>query len=505
LGDGISFPITVGADFAAGALSSRVKGDVDLNPFVTALTRVEDLRGPSGNAPGGPTLGSMTVTIDNGTPVNVQVDVSGAETMADVTTAIEFAIRQADPAALGGGFGSSVGFSGERLRVLGISAGYSLTFSDGASGTTARNLGIDNFIYDSANTVSTNAGADLNPRVTDRTRLTDLNATPPVTFGNIVFRNGGSQGTITTNAAMTVGDLKEAVTRLDLGIRLEIDPNSDTLNVFNETSGLKMSVDEAGSTAATTLGIRTFKSTTATSVFNDGRGVGIADGETDPTTGLPDPARNVDFRVTLRDGSSFDVDLTPSDIGTVGDVLVKINADASAAGLGGVFAAQLVSTGSGIQFVDTTGGGGTLGVTSLNGFAASDLGLLDGTASGGSLVSSDRAKVRVDSVLSTLVELRDALLANNELGIEFAGQQLDTDVERVIQGRAVVGARAARIEDEQRRLEDTTVMDESIKSSLSDLDMISASLRFSTLQGQLAAANQSAATIAQLSLLSFLR
>ena len=51
LGEGADLPITIGADEAIGALSARVKGDVDLSPLLTDNTSVRDLRGPGRNAP----------------------------------------------------------------------------------------------------------------------------------------------------------------------------------------------------------------------------------------------------------------------------------------------------------------------------------------------------------------------------------------------------------------------------------------------------------------------
>ncbi len=506
LGPGIRFPSTIGADSAIGALSSRVKGDVDLNPQLTMGTLVRDIRGPMGPDP---ELGSLQVTIDSGTPpaTTVSVDVSGAETVADVAYAIEAAIRDSDPAALSGGFPSSMTTSGERLSLANIAAGYTITFNDASAGTTAQALGLDGFAFTQATPTSTVPNTELDPLVTEFTTLAQLNPASPVVAGDIVFRNGGAQGTVSVNPGMTVGELKEAIARLDLGIRLEVDESGDSFNVINELSGSKMSIEESGSLAATSLGIRTLSGTTALSVFNDGRGVVIADGETDPTTGLPDPNRNIDFEITMTDGTVVPVDLVPGDLDSVDDLLARINFEAAVVGAGATFTARLAANGNGIEFEDTSGGAGQLSIESLNGFAAEDLGLLDGASSGGppaTIVSSDRATVRVDSTLSTLIELRDALLANDEIGIELAGERLESDLDHVIRARGLVGARASRLEDSQERLQDVTLLNQEIKSSLQDLDYVEASVRFSTLQAQLQAAQQTTVTISQLTLLNFL-
>jgi flagellin-like hook-associated protein FlgL len=330
-----------------------------------------------------------------------------------------------------------------------------------------------------------------------------------ISYGTITFRNGGRSGSITTNAGMTIGELKEAVSRLNLGIRLDISASGDTLDVINEVSGFKMSVEETGGgSAASTLGLRTLDTTTPASILNHGRGVRIADGNIRPDNGLPDTARNTDFRITLRDGSTFDVDFVPSDLTSMAGILNRINADATTAGFGAVFAAGLDPEGTGIRLSDSSVGAGTLRVASLNGYAAADLGLLDGTSTTGAtatITASNRATVRVNSLLSTLIELKQALESNSESGIQFAGERLETDLTTGLGARAEVGSRAGRIADAQERLVDTTLLDETIKSDLQDLDYIEASSRFSLLQTQLQAGLQSAASIRSLSLINFLR
>ncbi|MEQ9616436.1 MAG: flagellin [Phycisphaerales bacterium] len=505
LGGGIEFPITIGADNAVGAVSARVRGDVDLNPVLTVDTRLADLRGPSGPVDN---LGSVEISIDNGGgPVTVVADFSEAETIGDVVDIIESNIRATDPGALAGGFPGGVSVINDRVELSGLNAGYTIIFNDGASGDTARSLGLDNALFTSASRSNPDPNADLNPRVTARTSVAALNPATAVDPGTITIRNGGRVGTVTVTPATTIGELREAIDRLDIGARLEIDPSGDSINIVNELSGSRLSVEEGGNLTATTLGVRTFAQTTTLSAFNDGRGVDIADGETDPITGLPDPQRNVDFQVTLADGSQFTVDLVPADIVDVGTLLAKINAEAATAGFGAVFNATLSTGANGIVFEDTTGGGGGVSVQSLNGFAAEDLGLLNGTFTAGApatLQAEDRATVRVDSLFTALIDLRDALTSNDERGITFAGDRLEEDIDRLVTIRALVGSRASRVEDEVVRLEDTTLLDTSIRSQLIDLDYVDASTRFSLLQTQLQAGLQAAAAIRQLSVLDFL-
>lgn len=512
LGAGLNFPITLPAETAIGSLSERVEGAVDLDPVLTGATRLSDLRGPAEGAE--LPLGSVTVSIDTGGPItNVLVDLSQAETVGDVTNIIESEIRSAVPGALAGAYPGGVTFTNDRLQ-FNLNAPNSITFDSTTAtpGATARALGLDSFTFDNANATNPAPQADLDPRVTASTALGDLNPATALAFGDVVFRNGDQQGTVTTNAGMTIGELQQAVERLDLGLRVEISENGDGIDVVSEVSGVRASVEEGGALAATTLGIRTFSAVTDLSVFNDGRGVEIADGATDPTTGLPDPDRNVDFEVTLSDGTTFQVDLTPADAQNVQTVIDAINAAAAGAGVTvgngpGEFQATLSTGANGLVLEDRLGGPDPIDVVSLNGYAAEDLGLLSGKSTGGvpaQLVGEDRATVRVNSLLTTLLDLRNALDNDDSRGITLAGERLEEEVDRVVAARALVGGRAQRVESSVVRLEDRVLLDQQVKSDLQDLDFIEASTRFSVLQTQLQASLTATARVGQLSLLNFL-
>ncbi|MBL0928177.1 MAG: hypothetical protein IBJ11_11090 [Phycisphaerales bacterium] len=503
LGPGIDFPITISANDVVGSLSARVSGDVDLNAAVTGGTRIDDLRGPRTNR----ALGALQVTINSGgPPVVVSVDLTGAETVGDVTARLESAIRQADPAALAGTFPGGITTTDTQFQVNIANPAVSITFQDGPGTETARALGLDGFTYSSTAATNTDPSRDLNPRVTAGTALASLLPTPPLTFGGIRITNGGRSGTVNTSPTMTVGELIEAVRRLNVGVRAEIGAGGDTLDFINEVAGARMSIEEAGGTAATTLGVRSLKASTLLSAFNDGRGVQIADGQINPVTGLPDPNRNTDFRVTLSDGTTaFDVDLRPQDMQNVQTLLARINA---ASGGAGGFVADIDPATNGIRFRDTAGGAQPLRVSRLNGYAADDLGLLDAASTSGgggaTLVGSDRSKVRVDSAISTLIELRQALATNDERGITFAGSRLEADLDRLATARATVGARAQRIDGATKQLQDEKLVDQSIKSNLQDTDVAAAATRLSLLQTQLQATLTVAAQTRPLSLLNFL-
>ncbi len=507
LGGGVDAPITITGERALGSLSARVKGDVDLNPVMLRSTKLADLRGQNGT---GVAPGQIEVEIDPGVPVTVTVDLSQAETVGDALDMLESAIRQTDPAALTGAFpgGVDIAPSGQRLA-LNVAAGYTIRFRDVGSGTTASDLGLTGFNYDPAN--PDNPAVDLDPKLTQDTTFAQLAPAGGLTLGNVVFTNGGRTGTVAINGAMTIADFQRAVADLQLGIRVDISDDARSLDVLNEVSGWLMSVEEdgGGTLTATGLGIRSLKGSTPLSVFNNGKGVEIADGVIDPVTGLPDPTRNVDFRITLTDGTQFDVDLTPADVVDVNALLTAINNAAGAAGLTvpADFQATLADGGNGIVLEDTLGGPNAISVQSLNGHAAEDLGLLGGSFTPGAparFAGEDRAKVRVDSLITTLMDLRDALKANDERGMQLAGERLEADGERVLAARAIVGGRTQRLKAAQRRLEDDTLLDQTVKSKLQNVDFAEAASQLSLLGVAQQAAIAAAVRTQSLTLLDFL-
>lgn len=498
LGYGLEFPITLGAHTAIGATSARVQGDVNLNAILTPNTYLRDLRGPmtiNGD------MGTMNITIDDGTDtVSIAVNLSNAETAGDVQAILNHAIENAMPGALAG---AGIGITTDRFSVA-VQPGYTITFEDGGVGQTASSLGLDSANFTAGFAVKPDPTAGLNPRITDRTLIGDLDPADALQYGNIRFTNGERSGTVSVDPSMSIGEFREEVDRLNLGISVQINENGDSLDVVNHVAGLRMSVSEVGGALmATTLGIRSMQASTPTTQLNDGRGVQIADGNMDPDTGLPDDQYNRDFRVILSDGSSFTVDLRPEDILTIQTVIDRINQEAVAQGAL-LFTASLNPDGNGIMLADTIGGGQAISVESLNGYAAEDLGLLNGTSAAGQFIGEDRATVRVDSLFSSLIDLERALASDDERGIQFATELFNVDIDRVATARAVVGSRAQRVESATSRLADEWLRDESIRSSIRDIDPYAVTTQFQLLQTQLQTTIAAAAQIQPLSLLNYL-
>lgn len=481
-----AIPLTLPGSDAFGAVSIRQEGRVDLDPAVTMDTRLQDVNGARGL---GVALGAVNVDIDG---TDIVVDLSQAHTVGDVIERLQADLQAVDPnitVSMGSAKGISVN-----------SPFATVTITDQAAPSTAADLGLDTTFAPPNGT-----GGDLDARLTDLTRLDELlNAVAPL--GTIRLENLGQIRELDLDSMQTVQELRNEVRGLNIGVRVDINEDGTALDFVNEVSGGWMSIGEvAGGSAASILGVRTFDLGTKLDVFNDGLGVGIESGNTDPLTGAPDPARDVDFTIVTKDGTEVDVDLAGAI--TVQDVLDAIDAAATTAGIApGALLAGLAPVGNGLVITDTTNGGtGTTEVLQRNGsFAADDLGIR-GSTDGATLAGEDRAQVAADGIFTRLIRLRDALRGNDARGITLAGEGLDEDISRVAEVRAEVGVRSRRLSTATQREEDLRILDQSLRSDIRDLDFSEAAVRFSLLQQQLQAGLSSASRLVQLSLLDFLR
>ncbi|MFK7960265.1 MAG: flagellin [Phycisphaerales bacterium] len=483
-----AIPLTLPGSEAFGATSARQQGRLDLDPAAELDTRLADLNGALGL---GVRLGSINVDIDG---VDMVVDLTGAHTVGDVVDTLGEAIQGED-----NGASVSLGPSG---IVINPSGGRVITITDQAAPSTAADLGLVGAFVGGANT----SGGDLDARITDLTRLESLDglASPR---GSLRLENLSRVREIDLDAIETVQELRNEIEGLGIGVRVSISEAGDRLDFVNEVSGGWMSIGEIdGGDAASRLGVRTFDRETRLDEFNDGRGVDILAGASDPISGDPAPDRDIDFAIELKDGTEIEVDLAAAV--TVGDVIDRIQAAAVAAGVAvpADFSVGLVGEGNGIQINDATAGGvGTTQVVQRNGsYAAEDLGIA-GTTDGASIAGEDRARVAVEGVFSRLISLRDALRTNDERGITFAGEGLEDDINRVTEVRAEVGVRSRRLFSATQREEDLQILDQSLRSEIRDLDFTEAAVRFNLLQQQLQAGLSSASRLVQTSLLDFLR
>lgn len=498
-------PITIGADNAIGALSNRIEGTVDLDPSLTLGTQLSRLNGARD-------LGVSTGTIElsyGGGPT-VQVDLSGADTIGDVADTIEAALIQYESdngvTILGPG---GVGISGGALS-FDIAGGGNLEFFDQQGSFVGADLGL---VQNPA--VAINAGnpdgSDLDPRLAWTTPITALEGLGGAALDQIRLQNNGQTFNIDLSSATTLGDIKSAIEGASDGIRVRISEDGTALNIFTETAGtrdLALSIGEVagGNDTATLLGIRSYALDTPLSVFNDGRGIEIAEGNATES-------ENEDFSITLGDGFKISIDLRSEDIATVGSLIAAVNAQAdaqlTAAGRPTTdFEAQLSATSNGIEFTQDAGIGasGPLTISPERSPAAEQLGLLDAElgSGGNTLTSSDRASVRVNNLFTHLLDLAQALRDDDTVGIQIASENMKSSLDELIQSQAVVGGYARRVDEEVLRQENKSVLDESMRSQLRDLDFAQASSRFAQLQLQMQATMSVIAQTQTRTLLDFL-
>jgi len=493
-------PLTLGANNAIGATSVRVRGVADLTPNLGGDTRLADLRGGRGL---GISLGRIEFSVDGS--ARHQVDLTGADTAQDVADRLAFELRayEADSGTTVLE-GSGVSFTGGALSID-VAAGRSLQFFDVGSGAVAQDLGLASPTF----TDAAPGGTDISPKLTWTTPISLLGGGP---LGSLTLKNAGNTRIVDLSSAETFDDVRNLIEGSGLGLRVLINEGATGLDVLNEVStgsAGAMSIEETpgGGMTATRLGIRTLAAETRISDFNDAKGVRIVDGAVDPLTGLPDPAKNTDFAITLGDGREFTVDLRPQDLTTVSTLLARINSQAQTQGIiPADFTAGLTNGANGLAFTQNAAFPGPIQVKQLNGSQSfSDLGLDEGSYDAGSatFVSTDRAKVRVDNLFTQMLDLRDSLAGNDTSGITLAGERLEQSVSRVAETRALVGGFTQRVQSATERRQDQELIDQKTRSELRDLDYSEAATRFTALQTQLSAGLQ-VASMSTRTLLDFL-
>ena len=509
IGLGARVPVTMGASNAIGALAQGVMGQADLGVRLTGDTRLVDMQGARG-------LGVRTGSIELRYDANpaFSIDVSGADTIEDVVTLIEAGIRDQEAASgstiLGPGGVSIVNNS----IAIDVPSG-DLMVNDRLGGVTARDLGLATDPPASFN-AGRSEGVALAPRLTVRTPVSALgNVSGPL--GSIRINNAGRSAVVDLSAATTFGEVKALIEAQDLGVRVQVNADGTGFNVINEVASVRgqgLSIEEVGAAGqtASVLGIRSLDMNTRIDGFNDGRGVRVVSGSTDPISGLADPSRDVDFVVTLGDGFEVSIDLSPGDLVTVDTLLgamqTQIGDQLAAAGRPFTdLEVGLSPTANGIAFTQDGVLGGTVSVRSRNNSqAAEDLGLLDASWDAGAnrLVGEDRSKVRVNNVFTHMLDLREALLGNDTSGISLASESLQELTDQLTQNRALVGGFSRRVSDELLKQESREVADSAIRSELRDLDFTEAASRYSLLEVQLEAGLRTAGRSLQLTLLDFL-
>ena len=465
---------------AFGALSTRVISPVDLDPQLVAATRLNALNGAQG---AGIRRGAINLDVDG---TIVSVDLSTADTAGDVVTRINEAINAIDPAA------GSLAINAGQFELT-AAVGHTIALADVDNGQTAGDLGVE---LTSVGGVAA-TGADVDPRLTELTTLASLGVAVDFASG-LQITNGGVTKTVNFTGATTIQDMVNTIANLGIGVRLQINAAGTGVNLVSEVSGVELSVGENGGTTAQDLGLRSFAPETLLADFRNGLGVEIQPGVDD-------------FSIQLHNGTVFNVNLDGAT--NAQEVLDAISLAATTAGLtvgapgaaGTDFNLGMAPTGNGFRFEDNTAGAADFAVNQLNrSLAATHLGIFKNAATGSVIGGDDVARVKTDSVFTHLIALRDALLANDSAGITLAGTGLERSIDLVAEARAGIGVKTQRLEQQQERLQQLQIAEESTLSQLRDADLTEVITRLAQLQQQLQASLRSGVGASQLSLLDFL-
>ncbi|MEL7484077.1 MAG: hypothetical protein AAFN41_06950, partial [Planctomycetota bacterium] len=406
LGLGTSLPVTLSGIDTVGE-PGRVNGTVNLDPQLTDETRLSDLNGGRGL---GVSTGPVQLLI-SGAAEPIQLDLTNADTIEDVVARIESAIQSYETTnavtVLGPG---GVGFAGERFTID-VAAGASVSFAEVGTGSTTRDLGLTTdagFTFDATNA----DGIDLDPKLTLRSSVASL-AGLAGPLDEIQIRNAGRLSRVDLTGAATIEDIKNRIETAGTGVRVDINANRTGIDIVNLVSAepdqsLSISEVTGGEETANLLGIRTFSETTRIDRLNDGRGVRVLSGRTDPETGLAAPELDIDFEIGLGDGSAVTVNLRPEDLTNAGTLVARINAEAASQGVApGDFQAQLGNGDRGLILTQNPAFAGDLTVSQRNNSqAAFDLGLLNGEydAVSATFAGEDRAQVVTDTVFTRLLQ-----------------------------------------------------------------------------------------------------
>ncbi|QDU01173.1 Flagellar hook-associated protein 3 [Gimesia chilikensis] len=279
---------------AFAASSPEIGSDID--PALTLQTRIADLH--SGR---GAKLGSISVTLDNGTPETQTIDLSRVETIQDLKTVLENAFS-GSPVTLTVDIDPS---SQNGLRLT-PSAG-TVAVSNVSGSNLATQLGI------ASTAVAQINGGDLDPGITLQTTLASLNGGTGIgsTVGTgLVINNGGETHTVDLSTATTIEDVFNLIRTADPNLNLGINEARNGLAISSRISGADFSIGENnGGSNAAGLGIATFSASTPLSELNYGRGVDVNSSNK--------------LQINRRDGSTINIDLSGAT--TVQDVLDKIN------------------------------------------------------------------------------------------------------------------------------------------------------------------------------------
>ena len=227
------------------------------------------------------------------------------------------------------------------------------------------------------------------------TSLSQLNGGAGITRGKIrITDRSGASAVIDLSKAVTVDDVLDAINGADnINVTAAVSGDGFVLtdNTGAATTALAVTdVNNSGTRATLGLNVAAVGNTlTSGAVNNLGDDSLLA--TLNDNNGVRRNGALADFRLTLRDGSTFDVALGSAD--TIADVASAI--ETATAGV-----VTVDTTGAGLQLTDGSAGATTFAVTALNSSqAAADLGILTTDTNADGVIAGSRVLANLNSRL----------------------------------------------------------------------------------------------------------
>jgi flagellar hook-associated protein 3 FlgL len=486
IGDYVTHNVT--GQKALGLLSGGVSSRFDLNPAALESTRISDINGGQGIAPG-------AIQISSGT-TQVTVDLADAEFVGDVLNKINGNV-----------------FLDQREVVVTLNNGaLSVNYLDGLPGTlrisevgsgrTAADLGIETSTPAPSLPID---GDSLDPIIRQTTLLTQLNSGVGFDWDDgLRIQQNGKNYDITFENAVTVEDVLNRIQRSGAPVVADIAPDGRGLRIRSRESGSAFSIGELQGTLAESLGLRTLHGGTSVSELNYGRGLTTTQG--------------ADLIIVRNDGTQLSIDL--DGVSTVADVLDTINNHSGNQDAATRVTASLASIGNGIQFSSPLYSGppspdsGPVKVLSAGGsHVAFELGLvprgeLQSVAtiigSNYTIEGRDPNPQEVKGVFNSLQRLRNAIESQDTNEIARAVDLIDEDLARLSLSRGSLGVEQQRIDSLKIFQEDAKVGLKEDESKNLDADLATVISNLNARQAAYEASLKLLANINQSSLFNYI-
>jgi flagellar hook-associated protein 3 FlgL len=478
---------------ALGLISDGVVSRVDLDPAAIASTRLADLNGGQGVAPG-------AIQLSDGNE-RVTIDLAGAETLGDVIERV----NTAPPLS-----GRKVQFSvsnGALVAAYEDGAPGQLRILESGTGRTAADLGI---LVETPSTPLPIIGTPLDPILRPTTLLSQLNGGTGFNANDgIRIEQNGKSYNILIGTAVTLEDVTNTINGSGAAVRADITPDGRSLRIRSTQSGTNFSIGESTGNLAERLGLRTLHGQVRLDQLNFGQGINQADGP--------------DLTFQRNDGSEFSIDLVGTT--TVQDVLDRINNHVVNQDPATKINASLNSVGNGItisslEYVPNPLGPpltttpGPIKIRNAGGSqAAWGLGLvpIGSTEAEATLVGAtysvegkDPNPHEVKGVFNSLIRLREAITAQNTTGIARAVELLDQDLSRLSLSRGSLGVQQQRIDDLKSLQEDNQIELKADESRNFEADLVQTISELQSRQASYEASLKLLGNSSQLSLFNYI-